>query len=213
MRNIWVPDWFLPFIFLGLAFGGAALATRRGKWLMGLAGVLILWGVQQSVSVWQQQQQAQLVVYNVRNGRLVDFFDGEKLIVLSDSLHEKQENYAAQSYRTACGARRIIRLTPSDSLAFEDRHLFVQWPYVQFHDQRLVFIDTLHPVPVVRTHFGIFSQSVRRVNISGPFEVAVFDATNARIQTNRWRDACMRLGKPWYDIRQAGAWQLDLHKH
>lgn len=213
MRNIWVPDWFLPFIFLGLAFGGAALATRRGKWLMGLAGVLILWGVQQSVSVWQQQQQAQLVVYNVRNGRLVDFFDGEKLIVLSDSLHEKQENYAAQSYRTACGAHRIIRLYPSDSLAFEDRHLFVQWPYVQFHDQRLVFIDTLHPAPVVRTHFGIFSQSVRRVNISGPFEVAVFDATNARIQANRWRDACMRLGKPWYDIRQAGAWQLDLHKH
>ncbi len=212
LRNIWVPDWFLPFLFLGLAFGGAALATRRGKWLMGLAGVLFLWGINQSVAVWRHQRQAQLVIYSVRNGRLADFFDGENLIILSENLNEKQESYAAQSYRIACGARNVIRLYPSDSLDFKDRHLFVQWPYVQFHDLRLAFIDTLHPSPPVRTDVGMLAQSVRRANIGGPFELAIFDATNSRRQANRWREDCILLGKPWYDIRQAGAWLLDLHK-
>ncbi|MCC7466187.1 MAG: ComEC family competence protein [Saprospiraceae bacterium] len=213
VRDIWVPNWFLPLIFLGLAFGGAALATRRGKWLMGLAGVLILWGVQQSVATWQHQRQAQLVVYHVRNGRLVDIMDGEQLITISSQLNEKQENYAAQAYRTACGVRKGIRLSPSDSLEYEGRHLFVRGPYVQFHDIRLVFIDTLHPVPIVRTDVGILSQSARKAHIGGLFELAIFDATNSRSQSNRWQEACVRLDKPWYDIRQNGAWLLKHFHH
>ncbi|HAD13196.1 MAG TPA: hypothetical protein DCF33_12265, partial [Saprospirales bacterium] len=116
----------------------------KGKWLMGLAGVLILWGLQQTHAVWRNQRQAAMVMYSLKDGRLVDFIMGETVITLSDSLSEKQENFAAQSHRIACGIQDKRVLYPGDSLFYEDHKLLISWPYVQFHDLLMVFMDPLH---------------------------------------------------------------------
>jgi competence protein ComEC len=206
VRNIWIPDWFLLFLYIGLGFFGATLATRKGKWLMGMAGVLILWGLQQTHAVWRNQRQAAMLMYNLKDGRLVDFIMGETVITLSDSLSEKQENFAAQSHRIACGIHEKLVFYPGDSLYYEDHHLLISWPYVQFHDLRLAFVDPLHIRQELPTHLTVLSKNPRNVQLNPGVQQVLVDATNSRAQAAKWRNVCMQQGMSWYDLRQSGAY-------
>lgn len=210
-RNIWIPLWLLPFVFLGLVFAGAALATRRGKWLMGLAAVLIICGLQQVIATWRHQRQTEVYVYCVKDGRLMDFFLGETAITLSDTLSEKQENFAANANRIAHGIREKVLLRPGPALHFSHPQLYLQGPYIQFLTQRLALLDPGHPQPKLPVEVAVLSKNLRPPPAPWPCQLLLLDATNKKGQLQRWQESGARLGFATYNIREIGAWHYQHH--
>ena len=115
MRNVWIPGWVVLALYACLALLGAAMVSRRGKWLGAFVGVMMLLGVYRTVMVMDKQMQRSTVVYSVNKACLIDFFEGDQAVSLSDTLTKKQEAFAAQANRTASGVRKKASVLISDS--------------------------------------------------------------------------------------------------
>ncbi|MDO8368000.1 MAG: ComEC/Rec2 family competence protein [Saprospiraceae bacterium] len=215
VRNVWVPGWVVLALYTCLALLGAAMVTRRGKWLGAFAGVMVLLGMFRTATVLGKQQQRSTVIYSVNKARLIDFFEGDRTISLSDTLTKKQESFAAQANRTASGTREKTTVLFSDTVGFFGDNLLIALPFVQFFDQKMVLVDDArwvssgNPKPLV-VEVLVLSKSpkisVAECRARFPCALVVFDASNTFRQAERWRNECALEGWAFHDVRTMGAW-------
>jgi len=215
LRNVWVAAWAVAVMYACLVCLGAAMMTRRGKWITCFVALMALLGGYRTYSVTAKQQQETVVLYHVNKARLIDFFDGDHTFSLSDTLTAKQESFAAQANRTACGMRDHTQILISDSTAFVGNNLLVDWPFIQFFQQKMAVLD--HPRwlrgnidPPIKLDVLVLSKSTKttiaqcRERFS--FRVVVFDASNSYRQCERWSKECTENGWAYHDVRTMGAW-------
>lgn len=215
VRNVWTADWVVLALYGCLAFLGAAIATRRGKWLAAFAGIMIVLGLYRTHMVLGKQTQQTTVIYYLNKARLMDFFDGVHVVSLSDTLNKKQEYFAALANRTACGMREKAAVLYADTSLHIYPNLLIDLPFVQFFNQRMVLLDDVKwatagtPSPIA-VDVLVLSKSPRitmaQCRARFPFKMVVFEATNALSQVNRWREECEKHGWPYHDVRTQGAW-------
>lgn len=216
LRNIWIPVWATPLLYLCLVFLGAALATRRGIWLGAMVLLMSALGLYRVHFLEEKRAQENLIVYFVNKARLVDFFEGDKALVLSDSLSGKQEKMAAEGNRIASAIRSVDKRLLQNPLNYQDKHLMIDWPFIQFYRKRLIMIDEVRwvantrPAPL-RVDAIVLSRSPK-LSIAAclkrfPASIVVFDASNSARRTRRWIEECKTLGQPYHDVRSMGAWQ------
>ena len=221
VRNIWVPAWVVLVNYGGLAFLGAAMVTRRGKWVGAFAVLMVVLGAYRTYSVTGKQAQRTLVIYSVNKGRLIDFFEGDRVFSLSDTLSQKQENFAAQANRTASGMRTKTALFLADTTRFLSPNLLIDLPFVQFFQHKMVLVDHAYwlkagdPAPV-SVDVVVLSKSPR-VSIAAcrkrfPGALVVFDASNTFRQIAQWRNECEEEGWDYHDVRASGAWVMPLRR-
>lgn len=215
LRNVWVADWVVAALYLCLGLLGAAMVTRRGKWVGAFAGVMMLLGAYRTSTMTGKQAQQTTVVYHVNKARLIDFFDGEHAISLSDTLSKKQEIFAAQANRTASGIRGKTTVLFSDTSVFLSPNLLVAPPFAQFFYQKMALIDDARwvtagkPQPVevdVLVLSGSPKVSIAECRERFPCGLVVFDASNTFRQIERWRKECEAEGWVYHDVRTMGAW-------
>ncbi len=220
VRNVWVPGWVVFALYTCLFLLGAAMVTRRGRWLGAFAGVMLLLGIYRTAMVLDKQVQHTTVIYSVNKARLMDFFKGDQTISLSDTLTKKQENFAAQANRTVCGMRKKTRILLSDSTAFASPNLWVDLPFVQFFDQKMALIDDVCWVKkgntqAIAVDVLVLSKSpnvsVAECRERFPCTLVVFDASNSYRQAERWRKECAMEGWAYHDVRRIGAWVWKQH--
>lgn len=215
VRNVWVAGWVVPVLYGCLALIGAAMVTRRGKWIRAFIAVMAVLGGYRTIMVTGKQAQKTILIYTINKARLIDFMEGDRTVALSDSLTYKQESYAAQAARTAFGMRSIEHLYCSDTLRFTQANLLIDWPFVQFFKQRMVLLSDVYGLsqgnsPPVPVDVLVLSKSPK-VSIAEcrerfPCKLAVFDASNSIRQVERWKKECEEAGWPYYDVRSMGAW-------
>ncbi len=214
--GIWIAGWAAAFLYITIAFLGAAMAQRKAKWLLSALGVLLFLGVCRSVRAYDRMRQVQIAVYSIPKYTLIDFFDGERVTTLKDSLSDKQVVYAAQPNRWAMGTRDRETLNlVTDTILNRQGHLLFDPPFIQFFDRKLILLDQKDllpekPVSPVNVDVLILAKSPR-VSIADcrkcfPFKLVVFDASNSWKQTDRWKTECENAGIPYYDVRENGAW-------
>lgn len=215
VRNVWIPSWVVLALFGCLALLGAAMVTRRGKWLGGFIGLMALLGVYRTTMVLEKQTQAKAVVYCINKARLMDFFNGDRVVSLMDSLSKKQESFAATANRTASGMREKTTVFCSSNTTYSGANLWVEWPFIQFFNQKMVLIDEANwvfkgePIPI-EVDALILSKSPK-VSVADcrerfPFKLLVIDASNSIKQSERWRTECEIAGWACHDVRKMGAW-------
>jgi hypothetical protein len=165
--------------------------------------------------VLNKQVQHRTVIYRVNNARLVDFFEGDHTLTLSDTLTKKQENFAAQANRTACGMREKTSVLFSDTSGFSTQNLWIDLPFVQFFNLKMVLIDDVGWVSkgnpsAVAVDVLVLSKSpkitVAQCRERFPCALVVFDASNSFRQVERWRKECETEGWACHDVRKLGAW-------
>jgi hypothetical protein len=165
--------------------------------------------------VLDKQVQRSTVIYSVNKARLIDFFEGDQTISLSDTLTKKQENFAAQANRTACGMREKTSVLFADTSGFSTRNLRVDLPFVQFFDQKMVLIDDVRWITAgnpqaITVDVLVLSKSpkisVAECRERFPCAVVVSDASNSFRQTECWRKECAAEGWAFHDVRRMGAW-------
>ncbi|MFN0035435.1 MAG: ComEC/Rec2 family competence protein [Saprospiraceae bacterium] len=215
VRNVWVAGWAVFALYVCLALLGAAMVTRHGKWVGAFAGVMVLLGAYRTFTVTGKQAQHTTVVYFVNKARSVDFFDGDHVFSLSDTLSKKQETFAAQGNRTASGIREKTAVSFSNKEAFSSRNLLIDLPFIQFRDQKMAFVDdpswvtSSHPNPIAVDVLVLSKSpkiSVAECRECFPCGLVVFDASNTMRQAERWRKECEAEGWPYHDVRTMGAW-------
>lgn len=215
LRNVWVAPWAVAVMGACLVCLGAAMTTRRGKWVTWFVALMALLGAYRTFSVTEKQGQQTIVVYHVNKARLLDFFDGDHTFSLSDTLTRKQESFAAQSNRTASGMRENTRILISDSTVFEGNNLLVDWPFIQFFQQKMLLLDhprwvTGEPDMPIEIDVLVLSKntkiSIAQCREYFPFRIVVFDASNGQRQCARWSKECTENGWAYHDVRTMGAW-------
>ncbi len=215
VRNVWTADWVVFAMYACLAFLGAAIMTKRGKWLGAFFGVMALMGAYRTYMVLSKQTQQTTVIYHVNKARLIDFFDGDQVVSLSDTLSRKQEYFASLANRTASGMREQTTVHFSADSVFLDHNLLIDLPFVQFFNQKMVLIDDArwlrfgNPKPLA-VDVLVLSKSPK-VSIAEcmsrfPCALVVFDASNTFRQAERWRTECEEEGWAYHDVRTMGAW-------
>ena len=215
VRNVWIPAWVALALYACLALLGGAMVSRRGRWLGAFAGVMVLLGMYRTGMVLDKQAQCTTVIYALNKARLIDFFEGDQVIALSDTLSRKQENFAAQANRTASGMREKTLVLFSDTAVFSGHNLWIDLPFVQFFNQKMALIDDVRwftrgnskPLAV---DVLVLSKSPRISIVECrerfPCALVVFDASNTLRQAERWSKECKAEGWAYHDVRIMGAW-------
>ena len=215
VRNVWIPGWVVFALYACLALLGAAMVTRRGRWLGAFVGVMVLLGMYRTSMVLDKQVQHRTVIYSVNKARLIDFFEGDQTLTLSDTLTKKQENFAAQANRTACGMREKTSVLFSDTSGFSTQNLWIDLPFVQFFNLKMVLIDDVGWVSTgnpsaIAVDVLVLSKSpkitVAQCRERFSCALVVFDASNSFRQVERWRKECETEGWACHDVRKLGAW-------
>lgn len=212
--GIWMPGWAVPVLYLAIGCIGLLLVWRKGAALLALLGLLSALGLYRIASRAHKQVQRSIVVYQMpKRTRLIDFFEGNEVITLSDSISVKQELFAAKPFRIASAIQRQLKLLWNETLSFHDNNLLINRPFAQFFQKRILLFDDKKwlenstPVPV---DVLIISQNPN-VSMSDcyrqfPFQLVVFDASNSRRKATLWKQECADHHWPCHDVRTQGAW-------
>jgi len=216
--GIWIAGWTALLLYVFIALLGATMAQRKAKWLLSALGVLTFLGICRAVRSYEQMGQERMTVYHISKNRLLDFFDGNKVVCLSDSLTPKQVLFASQPNRWASGVREFAAVNFAADTVFSNSNLFYDPPFVQFYHQKIALLDDARwmktgrtpPVPV---DILLLSKSPR-VTIADcqkrfPFKMVVFDASNSWKQVERWKTECSVAGVSFHDVREQGAWVFE----
>lgn len=212
--DIWIPGWVVPALYLAIACLGILLVWRRGTAVVALLGIMSMLGLYRATARARKQEQHKIVVYQMsKRDRLIDFMDGNQVVSLGDSLGAKQESFAARPLRIASAIQRQMKLFWNQTKLFHNNNLLIDWPFAQFFQDKILLLDNEkwlkneRAVPVdVLIISGNPNVSITDCHEKFPFQLVVFDTSNSRRKTERWKLECAKNGWTCHDIRTQGAW-------
>lgn len=221
ISGIWLAGWAAFLMYIMIALWGVGLGEKRdgGKWYWGAMGIAVFLLLCRGINMISQHHQRSMVVYSVSKSRLIDFFDGSSVVSLSDTLTKKQWTFAAQSNRWAMGMQIQDLYHFADSTG-EAPNFRYEAPLIQFFDQHIALIDhaqwinNFHPSPSIPIDIMVLSKSPR-LSISAcqevfPSKLVIADNTNSRRKVAQWKAECEALQIPFHDVREQGAWTLNI---
>lgn len=216
LGGIWINGWVALLLYAVIGCWGAAMVQRKAKWVLSALILLAFLGAGRAWRDFSQAGQEQLTIYHVSKNSLLDFFDGQQVIGISDSLTAKQVLFAAQPNRWAAGMREQQTVSLDGDTAFARQNLLYDPPFVQFFQLKIAIVNderwvtTGGDVAPVSVDVLFLSKnprvSIEQCRRRFPFKLVVFDASSSWKQIGRWRDECEAAGAAYYDVREQGAW-------
>ncbi|MBK8966530.1 MAG: ComEC/Rec2 family competence protein [Saprospiraceae bacterium] len=213
LNGIWLEAWSAVFLTMLIWLLPRAIAVKKPKLMLAALGVLVLLSSTYAIKKFGQLRQKKLIVYHTSRYFLLDSFVGEKRFSWTDSLSQRQEQFAAQTHRWACGIRESAVLTHG----FTNPSLFWQPPFLQFFEKKLAVVgrqikanDRAGPpvnVDVVILH-GNPNINIDDCLRQFPCDLVVFAASNTRRRVERWKADCQVKDLAFYDVGENGAWEL-----
>lgn len=220
ISGIWISGIIAILIYLFIGQLAIAIETKKFKWLVGSLCFLTFISLNHSFSKYQSTQNKKIVVYHINKGSAIDFFDGSELISLTNSeVDQKNLNYAVQNNQWSEGYSNLRTFHFEDST----NHILDRWMYksdfIQFYDKKFAFID--HPKDTlsnskIYTNYLIIRNNPK-IKIASlknhyNFGLLIFDASNSRWNIEKWIDESLFLNIPFYNIREKGAFVIDLNQ-
>jgi competence protein ComEC len=216
ISGIWMTIWGVLLLYVAIGLYGAYLAYKNKRLAMGALGVLALVATLGSVRRLSQFGRQKFTVYQVSKRSLIDFFDGEQVISLSDSLTPKQTLFAAQPNRFASGMRGLATFYFNPDSTFLRPNFLYEPPFIGFSHKKIVLIDRAlsyeasTPVPV---DFLILAKNPK-IELAAcmrqfPFRKVIFDASNTPKQVERWKKECQAAGWACHDVRTQGFFEEE----
>lgn len=219
VANIWIASWVVVILYVCIAMLGSMIVYRKARYFLVFIALMTLLGVYRISTLFVKNQQQKIVVYHLNKQSLIDFWDGEKVYCLSDSLVERKETFAAQANRITHDATRKTSLHFTVDSVFQQDNLRIDLPFIQFFDKKLLLVDRpdillhKHAIPPKVDILLLYKNpkiSIAECRQHCSFQLVVFDASNSARQTERWRKECEEAGWPYHDVRAQGAWVSKL---
>lgn len=218
LENIWISASGLVLLFCMVVSLGALIETRRGYWLIISAALFGILGAERFGRMDHHRKHAEIVVYQAGKTRLIDLFDGDQCLTLSDSIDGKRLNFIATNKRIHAGCHSPRACSFGDTALHRTPHIWLQYPFIGLGSRKVLLLDGKIPPPENVSFPSDISVVIFSNNVPFPHHwcqqqfpqaLWVFDATNSY----HWRSkrvAQCRLNHPaFHDISEQGAWMAQ----
>ena len=212
IENIWWSSEEVLLIYgCTILFGIYWQLRNQGAFLLFLAGVFAFF----VINLYEKNKeirQSGLIVYNVRKGTLIDFYQGEKLWTYrSDALPEKTESFAADNFRS----KKELYLKSNLVLAHEFRR-----KEIIFRDRIVIIGNQVVYLPgktpssyrgKVHTLILTGENSLEIGNLIKRFQPIriVLDNSIPRNTKRQWSEELKQKKIGYWDIYESGAFWLE----
>jgi len=188
------------------------IVDSRKKWFINSLMLLFVFFEFGSYDIMKKQHQHKLVVYNISKHTAIDVIDGTNCTFIGDSVVNKDQslyNFHIKPCRT------LYRTQVADSLP----SIAVYDNFIQFNNKKVTVLDkplphNLQPTQKIKVDVVVITKNpkiyVNQLLKYFDCNQLVFDATNPFWKVNYWKQDAQKLHIPYYDIREQGAFVMDL---
>ncbi|MBU6342185.1 MAG: ComEC/Rec2 family competence protein [Bacteroidetes bacterium] len=216
LDGIWMETVELFLGYVGLICLGGTMVFKSRNWFLALlVTCLTIWAIRLQRQ-YVQECQKELVVYEMKKGRLVDAWVGLQCITLSDTLTEKAVSWAAENNRWAHGIYGRESAFFAQDTFLQKGDIGFKPPFVQFGRDRMLFLRMDQAVPLdtfrvsVLVVGGKFRKHYPRLLGHYPCTLLVADAQTAPWQIADWEQYCLEHQIAFYSIGRSGAFHWPL---
>ncbi|MBE0660858.1 MAG: ComEC/Rec2 family competence protein [Bacteroidales bacterium] len=211
-------------LFLVIMVGFRAFAIRKAVLLqVSLSLIILFFGI----GVYRQYERANqhfLVVYALRNDVAIDMVHGRNGLMLVDSTKLSDPSvldFHVINHHTRCGIKpRLLAFDElhqeqpitQANLPFKARH-----PFVQFGKELIMLVDRNTPLidkeqPLQASLLIVIDSHRQPKDILQSYKAGKVIISNKvpPWNTSLWREACTEMEVPYHDVREKGAFVLDI---
>ncbi len=208
ITGIWVSFFAVLLMYGAILAFVITLNTRQARWILVGLSCLGFTLAMYAFAEWQANRQAQLVIYHVPRHTVVDYFEGKRLITLSDTEVSKQSvQFASQSYRWFRRINHIEEIPLEQSAVFQLGQRNIAIISEPWHPEAA---DEALRVDAILIRQSPYLSSVAKLTQIFNCEQIVADASNSRRKVQQWRAECDSLGILFHDINESGAFVMNL---
>lgn len=215
-KGIWITLTQCAVLYLLLAFVMYVVQTKNRRFHFYSLGIGILFFALGNFNYLKNQQRQSLVIYHINKKTMIDFIDGKKVYRLQDTnMDQKNIDYTSKRYLWSRNIREEILIKKANE-AQTQQNLFSYKNYFQFFNEQLVIIDdtqkeiTKSPKSQRILLTNNTSTDLTELLTHHPIKEVIFDASNSDYKIEQWKKACRKLGLGYYNIKENGAYILDL---
>lgn len=162
-----------------------------------------------------------ILVYSVPKTSAIEFFNGEKQILFTDSLlinDDKKIAFHIQNNRIMNGIKTNNNLNLNIDSVFKEVNLIKRKNFIQFADKKIVIIDSKRKykeiAEKIEVDYLIISNNQHLkiadlLNVFNP-SLLIFDSSNKTWQTNKWEKECKDFGLNYYNVLKNGAFEIKI---
>ncbi|QHS61838.1 ComEC/Rec2 family competence protein [Chitinophaga agri] len=196
---------------------GALLILLSQRWRIGVLLMLIstaCWSAGVMFLRISEQHQHKMVVYNIPGHTVIDIIQGRSAAMVSgeeiaDSLYER--------YLRPAHALYGVKHRPSFNDREEDSCQLPGFRIRAVGDKRLVVVDSLlpdrYPQKKIRTDYLLLSHNprvdIRQLERMFCVDRYIFDASNSRLNIQRWKSDCYVLTLRFFSVPDQGAFVIN----
>ena len=188
-----------------------AINKNKFAFKIGIAFTLVF-SVIISANKWNSYGQKKMIVYNIPSRSAIDFIDGNKFHLVSDSV--LSEDKLLQNFNLKPSRVSFMANNKSDTKNL----VFLQNNFYQFHNKKVLIIDSSISYPpfqqkVVVDYLIISKNSkVKIKDLAQIFECKqyIFDASNSLWKIGQWKKECEELHLQSHSVPEQGAFVTDI---
>ncbi|MDX1943283.1 MAG: ComEC/Rec2 family competence protein [Saprospiraceae bacterium] len=191
----------LYFIIMAIVI---SIETRQFRWVLAALSCLLLLSCSYVITQWNVHQQSLLTIYYVSKHTAIDYFDGKRLIELTDNdTNEKILNFANQNYRW------YRRGEWQESLKLDGTGVY------RFGNLKMAVVDKVEKSNRKTKVDCVLIRNNSRASLIDLLQIfdckhIILDASNSRRNAARWRKECAEQGFSLYDVQAQGSLVLNL---
>ena len=214
IRGFWLPLWVVVAAYLSLAGFLHSLAAHRVRGVLFGLALLTAIGVHYSFTAYRQLDQQEMVIYQTRQGILIDCFYRNRCTTLKTSdLSASNEQFAAENNRWSRGLihRSEVRL---DSMAnFQNDYLSYRSGAFRFAGTTVYVASDAHTDLVPTPDLVLIGK-----DLSGDYQALRSRYPNAQIllaadlpyrASANWKKALKQAERDYIDLKESGAFLLS----
>jgi competence protein ComEC len=200
--------------YWGLIHIALAIHSRKLHTFFTPLSIFIVLSTVYAFSTIRHNKQKRIVIYSVYKHSVVDFMEGDTCFsfteqdTLSTTVQSKLK-YATDNHRIQLQINKIRTFSFGDTLKTAQISYFKG--VSQFGSFRLAILDNLPNTPIDLPFDAVLIRNNPRFSIEEltqkiQFKLLIVDASNNRRNVDMWKNMCITLNKPFYDINTSGAW-------
>ncbi len=217
ISGIWISPFGLFLLYIMIVAVVVAIETKRFKWLLISAGLLLLFSVNFSYFGIKAQHKSELVFYHTnKNKTLIDVINHSvSWSIQNEDLSETDIGFISKNYRTNSGIQTI------HSISKDERHRSPEFFYhgrlIQFKNIKIQIVDgkqlpQYHRPPTVDYILLENNTPVKLEELAAYFKTKKFilSANNYFKKIEEWKKEAVVAGYEMIDIKEKGAFILSV---
>jgi competence protein ComEC len=219
-RELHINTFEMMLLFLLILTVSTFLITRARRYLFFTISLMAVFFFSSTIRNFNNQFQQKIVAYNINKSTAIDFIDGKKGVLVTDSTlvnDESKLGYHIQNNRISSGIHVKEGIISTDQ-DLRVKHLFKRGNFIRFFNKSLVLIDPtfkFHPTPTKpKINFLLLSHdpdiTISELATTFEFDLVIIDNSNAYWKTQQWIKECQESGIPFHSVRNDGAWIMQI---